>query len=62
MMNLRKARRKFGTRSSRRANTNGKVISGTGGGRNQKVRCRRHPKPAKNVYVKVHAYLKGLGK
>ena len=62
MVALRKARRKFGTRTSRRANTNGKIIQGKGGGRNQKVPCYRFPRPAKRVCVKIQAYIKAQQK
>lgn len=49
----RKARRRLGSRSTRRAGGNGKVLPGTGGGGNKRCMCVRNPKPPKNLGWRV---------
>jgi hypothetical protein len=45
----RQARRKLGSRTHRRANTNGKFIPGTGGGGKKRMLAYRFPRPAKRL-------------
>lgn len=52
-MTYRQARRKLGTRTHRRACTNGKIMQGTGGGKNQRMLCYKYPRPAKRLGPKV---------
>lgn len=52
-MTHREARRKLGSRSRRRANTNGKIIKGKGGGGSKRSPCYRNPRPVKRVCVQV---------
>lgn len=54
---LRKARRKLGTRSTRRRSTNGKGIAGTGMSGKKRTMCYRYPRPAKKLGWRVRAIL-----
>lgn len=58
MLTRRQARKKLGTRSHRRAATNGKIIPGTGSGTNQRMQCYRYPRPSRRLGPKVAALLK----
>lgn len=61
-MTHRKARRRLGSRSHRRANTNGKVLYGAkygGGGKNRKLPMRRNPVPVKSLAPRVRALVQG---
>lgn len=58
-MTHREARRKLGSRSRRRANTNGKNITGTsGGGAKRRTPTYRHPRHVKRVCVQVAKLVK----
>ena len=57
-MTHRQARRKLGSRSRRRANTNGKVL-GAAKGVKARAPLRRNPVPVKNVGVKVAKLVEG---
>lgn len=57
---LRQARRKFGTRTTRRRNTNGKGIPMSAKGTKGRLQCTRYPKPAKRLGPKIHAYMKSV--
>jgi hypothetical protein len=62
-MTYRQARRKLGTRSHRRANTNGKVLYGTkygGGGKNRKLPMRRNPRPVRSLAHRVRQLVRGV--
>ena len=58
-MTHRQARRKLGSRSHRRANTNGKTLKGPGYAKGKKnvMPKRRNPVPAVNLGPKVRAIL-----
>lgn len=57
----RQARRKLGTRTGRRADTNGKNISGTNKGGKSRTMCYAHPRPVRRVSTKLEALLKKVG-
>lgn len=57
-MTRREARRRLGSRSTRRRNTNGKGIAGTGGQGKKRTMCRRFPLPANNLAWKVEKILR----
>ena len=59
LVSLRQARRKFGSRSTRRRGTNGKHIPGRPAGKSGRVVAFfKNPRPTRNISKKIHAYMK----